>query len=277
MQQKTSCSDTAVKNASAIVDKAIGEAVAWIASDPAERFLYKYPRECEQRPNNRLRLASTWLLGAEGAATSAKERRSSIRAVTETNTRKRIDWLRIDEFALHQLVQLVYDYLSLWRLTPSTRYQVHLERDIPCKEPQGCTYSLNALFTRQPQTALVERKPLAMTQVKFKVHVSDLLPKFYPIMMTYRFENSNMDYYALGNRRLRRLDFQRFFIDMALEAKLGFYAQLLGTLAFGPQPSCAPEEQKSKRDETIKEDEDKALNGFCLCTAEASKSRFEFE
>ncbi|XP_017462132.1 PREDICTED: uncharacterized protein LOC108355481, partial [Rhagoletis zephyria] len=100
------------------VSKAIDEAVAWILSDPSECFLYKFPRECEQRPNtnNRLQLAQIAALEAYGASTSAKERRSSVRAVTKSNVRKRIDWLRIDEVSLHQVVQLVYDYLSLWRL-----------------------------------------------------------------------------------------------------------------------------------------------------------------
>lgn len=273
MQQKASCSATAMEEdiqlcANAAVDKAINEAIAWIVSDPAEQFLYKYPRECEAQANNRLKLVP---VASECASTSAKERQSSIRAVIESNANKRIDWFRIDEFSLYQLVQLVDDYLSLWRLTPNTQYQVRLETDAMSEQPQGRTYCLSAYFSRHLQPELEHRRPLAMTKVNFMVHVSHLLPKFYPIMMTYRFENSNADYYAVGSRRLRRLDFQRFFIDMALETKLNFYPQILKTLAFGNV-------QKSRRVDKNKEERERGkdfksvVTTLCLCTAADSES-----
>ncbi|XP_050329928.1 uncharacterized protein LOC126759249 [Bactrocera neohumeralis] len=274
MQQKASCSKTALGDiqlcANFAVSKAINEAIAWIVSDPAEQFLYKYPRECEVQANNRLKLIP---VDTESASTSAKERQSSIRAVTETNANKRIDWFRIDEFSLHQLVQLVYDYLSMWRLTPNTQYQVHLEKDAVSEQPQGCTYCLSAYFSRHLQPELEQRRPLAMTKVNFKVHVSRLLPQFYPIMMTYRFENSNADYYALGSRRLRRLDFQRFFIDMALETKLGFYAQILKTLAYGYVQKKGRNADKHKEEWEKCKELKSAVTTLCICAAKDSESR----
>ncbi|XP_018804232.1 PREDICTED: uncharacterized protein LOC108978418 [Bactrocera latifrons] len=270
MQQKASCSKTPMEDiqlcANAAVGKAINEAIAWIVSDPAEQFLYKYPRECEIQANNRLKLAP---VATESASTSAKERQSSIRAVTETNANKRIDWFRIDEFSLHQLVQLVYDYLSMWRLTPNTQYQVHLEKDAVSEQPQGCTYTLSAYFSRH----LEQRRPLAMTKVNFKVYVSRLLPQFYPIMMTYRFENSNADYYALGSRRMGRLDFQRFFIDMALETKLGFYAQILKTIAFGNAQKKSRSADKHKDEREKRKELKAAVTTLCICAAKDSESR----
>ncbi|XP_036338533.1 uncharacterized protein LOC118748266 [Rhagoletis pomonella] len=265
------------------VSKAIDEAVAWILSDPSECFLYKFPRECEQRPNtnNRLQLAQIAALETYGASTSAKERRSSVRAVTKSNVRRRIDWLRIDEVSLHRVVQLVYDYLSLWRLTPNTQYLVRLEKNALCEESQGRSYCLSALFTRQPQCDLEHCRPLAMAQVNFKVHVSHLLPKFYPVMMTYRFENCNTVYYALGHRRMRRLDFQRFFIDMALETKFGFYAQLLRTLALSPSRRFIVKQRGSKSEEEKKEGAEartkrlKSSAPLCICAAEESVSQMK--
>ncbi|XP_011209470.2 uncharacterized protein LOC105230413 [Bactrocera dorsalis] len=274
MQQKASCSKTAMEDiqlcANAAVGKAINEAIDWIVSDPAEQFLYKYPRECVVQANNRLKLTP---VANESASTSAKERQSSIRAVTETNANKRIDWFRIDEFSLHQLVQLVYDYLSMWRLTPNTQYQVHLEKDAVSEQPQGCTYCLSAYFSRHLQPELEQRRPLAMTKVNFKVHVSRLLPQFYPIMMTYRFENSNADYYALGRRRLRHLDFQRFFIDMALETKLGFYAQILKTIAFGNVQKKSRSVDKHKEEREKRKELKSAVTTLCICAATDSESR----
>ncbi|XP_014094931.2 uncharacterized protein [Bactrocera oleae] len=273
MQQTASGSEKTMGDiqlcANTVVDKAINDAIAWIVSDPAEKFLYKYPRECEVQANNRLKLTPAV---TESASTSAKERQSCIRAVTETNANKRIDWFRIDEFSLHQLVQLVHDYLSMWRLTPNTKYQVHLEKDAVSEVPQGRTYCLSAYFSRHLQPELEQRRPLAMTRVNFKVHVSRLLPQFYPIMMTYRFENSNADYYAIGRRRLRHLDFQRFFIDMALETKLGFYAQILKTLTFGNVQKKSKSADKHKAERDRGKELKSAVTTLCICAAEDSEN-----
>uniref|UniRef100_A0A0A1WEM4 Ubiquitin-fold modifier-conjugating enzyme 1 n=1 Tax=Zeugodacus cucurbitae TaxID=28588 RepID=A0A0A1WEM4_ZEUCU len=271
MQEKASCSTAPEGDiqtcANATVDKAINEAIAWIVSDPAEQFLYKYPHDCEVQANNSLKLAPA---DHESASTSAKERQSSIRAVTEVNATKRIDWFRIDEFSLHRLVQLVYDYLSLWRLTPNTQYQVRLEKDAVNEQPQGCTYSLSAYFSRNLQPELEFSKQLAMTKVNFKVHISHLLPKFYPIMMTYRFENSDVNYYALGRRRFRRLDFQRFFIDMALETKLGLYAQILKTIAFGNMQKRSRKAVKNREERERANVLESAVSTLCICSASES-------
>ncbi|XP_067634642.1 uncharacterized protein [Eurosta solidaginis] len=269
----------ATKIAKATVSKAINEAIAWIESDPDEFFLYKYPIECVDYIQNRLQFNRTTALDAKRSTSSQKGRRNSVRAVTE-NGAKCIDWLRINEFSLHQLVQLVYDYLSLWRLTPNTQYMVRLANDAVCQKPQGSTYAINALFTRQPQRELVRSSPLTMAQVDFKVHVSHLLPKFYPVMLTYRFENCHRDYYAIGNRRVSRLDFQRFFIDMALEAKLGLYAQLLKTLVFPTELKFADNQKglrngaKTREREAIKRLTSKPT--LCLCgRAESEKPKEE--
>ncbi|XP_053948054.1 uncharacterized protein LOC128856765 [Anastrepha ludens] len=254
--------------ASVTVNTVIDEAVVWILSDPSECFLYKYPCECKERRHNRLQLARIAAMEINGASTSAKEQRNSIRAVTKANLRKRINWLRIDEFSLPRVVQLVYDYLSLWRLTPNTHYMVRPEQDAVCVQPQGRTYCLSVVFTRKPQRDMEHCNPLTMAQANFKVHASHFLPKFYPVMMTYRFENCKTDYYALGNRRMRRLDFQRFFIDMALETKLGFYAQFLKTIAFSTSNKCLFR-RGSKREDRKKEIEASAKR-LCICEAENS-------
>lgn len=193
-----------------LINSTLCEAVQIIESDPRGLFCYKFPSN--QRVGPELKNDSD-IMGLWSAETTD----------TLPEPSEFVHWLKIKNFEYSNVIPLVRDFISKWRLSPETKCVVLAnakKHDVPVK---GTIHFIDAHFSRPTPSC---PNPLAVAKVRFIVTVSKVMQQYYPVMVTYRFEGFRTLFYALGERTIFSNAFQRFYIDTIMHTKLSFYAEI---------------------------------------------------
>ncbi|XP_017836217.1 uncharacterized protein LOC108595479 [Drosophila busckii] len=196
--KKPLCDDADLQCIIDMVIATICEAKKIVASDPRKLFCYKLPKNLN---------FFDFSVDAIGSSTSDFSRR----------------WLQIGDFNYNNVISVIRDFIGQWQLSTDTKCVVlsnKRQHYIPMK---GTIYFVDAHFSRPTPRC---PNPLAVAKVRFIITVSDVLQRYYPVMITYRFEGYSTLFYALGEQTMSSYVFQRFYIDTILHTKLSFYAEI---------------------------------------------------
>ncbi|XP_001361510.3 uncharacterized protein [Drosophila pseudoobscura] len=223
---KPVCDDADMQCVMDLVDSTICEALTIVQSDPRGLFCYKLP----EKPKP---VVSVPTLVDFTVTTIADEEHETTTVATKIAVGEygpssgSSGLLRkpttIGSFEYSTVLSEIQDFIGLWQLSPDTKCAVlsnPIQHDVPIK---GKIYFADAHFSRPTPRC---PNPLAVAKVRFIITVSKLVPKHYPVMITYRFEGYNTLYYAVGERSQSSFSFQRFYIDTILHTKLAFYAEI---------------------------------------------------
>ncbi|EDV98415.1 uncharacterized protein LOC6568711 [Drosophila grimshawi] len=202
--QKPLCEDADFECVMNMVNGTICEAVSIIESDPRGLFCYKYVKNLN-------------IFDVEPTINLTEPADSS------PSSDFLLCWQTIDQFEYGNVVAMIRHYIGLWQVSPQTKCVVLSNRRGREVALKGQIYFVDAHFSRPSQTCT---NPLAVAKVRFIITVSRILPKHYPVMITYRFEGYRTLYYALGERAVNSNSFQRLYIDTILHSKLSFYAEI---------------------------------------------------
>ncbi|XP_030563469.1 uncharacterized protein LOC115764512 [Drosophila novamexicana] len=203
--QKPLCDDADLECVSNMVNATICEAIKIIESDPRGLFCYKYPKTL-YNVSDEFQYPVTPSMGLSDISSDFVQQ-----------------WLKIGEFEYNNVLAVIRDFIGKWQLSPKTKCVVLTNtrrHDVALK---GTIYFVDAHFSRPTQRC---PNPLAVAKVRFIITVSTVMQKYYPVMITYRFEGYRTLYYAVGDRALTLNTFQRFYIDTILHTKLSFYAEI---------------------------------------------------
>lgn len=246
---KPLCADDDMECIYNMIDATICEAIQIIESDPRGLFCYKYPTNSE---NNILQQE---FIKAIAQMTNASD--LSLQGESEYT------WMKIMDFEYSNVIPLIRDYISHWRLSPETKCVVLTntkKHDVPLK---GTIHFIDAHFSRPTPSC---PNPLAVAKVRFIVTVSKVMQSYYPIMVTYRFEGFRTLFYAVGERAVFSNTFQRYYIDTILHTKLSFYAEICecrhGTIENPKVVEDPKDEQRKdeqKKDAQPKDDAEETL------------------
>lgn len=224
---KPLCDDADLECIFKMVTGTLCEALTIIHSDPRGLFCYKYPKDLNYITNQK----SQNLFGSPFGKSEYSIASESARS-----------WMTIGEFDYSNMIPLIRDYISQWKLSPETKCVVLTNtrrHDVPLK---GTIFFIDAHFSRPTPRC---PNPLAVAKVRFVITVSSVMQSYYPVMVIYRFEGYRTLYYALGSRAISSNTFQRFYIDTILHTKLSFYAEICecrhGTIA-EPKEITKPKE-----------------------------------
>lgn len=236
---KPLCADDDMECIYNMIDATICEAIQIIESDPRGLFCYKYPTNSEND------ILQQEFIKAIAQMTNASD--LSLQGESEYT------WMKIMDFEYSNVIPLIRDYISHWRLSPETKCVVLTntkKHDVPLK---GTIHFIDAHFSRPTPSC---PNPLAVAKVRFIVTVSKVMQSYYPIMVTYRFEGFRTLFYAVGERAVFSNTFQRYYIDTILHTKLSFYAEICecrhGTIE-NPKVVKDPKDEQ-KKDEQPKDD-----------------------
>lgn len=203
------------------INGVICEAVELIETDIFHEFLYKNPQKMEpafhfKKPIVQIELQK---IGSNSEFSEANYTTTS----ESSSSLPPYPWPFIKYFTYDEAVNQIRNFIETWNLTAITKFAIiRSERivDIPL---YGKRYFVEAHFSKPTPKC---PNPLAVAKIYFNINVSSRLPPFYPIMVTYKFENCRTMYYALGEKQMASNKFQRYFIDAILHMKLSFYKEL---------------------------------------------------
>ncbi|XP_022225894.1 uncharacterized protein LOC111076401 [Drosophila obscura] len=221
---KPVCDDADMQCIMDLVDSTLCEALTIVQSDPRGLFCYKLP----DTPKCAAAKVPTLVdiltnMEENGLATFATTVAVSDYGPSSGSSGLLRKQTTIGTFEYSTVLSEIQDFIGQWQLSPDTKCAVlsnPIQHDIPIK---GKIYFVDAHFSRPTPRC---PNPLAVAKVRFIITVSKVLQKHYPVMITYRFEGYNTLYYAVGERSLSSLTFQRFYIDTILHTKLAFYAEV---------------------------------------------------
>lgn len=246
---KPLCADDDMECIYNMIDATICEAIQIIESDPRGLFCYKYPTNSEND------ILQQEFIKAIAQMTNASD--LSLQGESEYT------WMKIMDFEYSNVIPLIRDYISHWRLSPETKCVVLTntkKHDVPLK---GTIHFIDAHFSRPTPSC---PNPLAVAKVRFIVTVSKVMQSYYPIMVTYRFEGFRTLFYAVGERAVFSNTFQRYYIDTILHTKLSFYAEICecrhGTIENPKVVEDPKDEQRKdeqKKDAQPKDDAEETL------------------
>ncbi|XP_054729636.1 uncharacterized protein LOC129238592 [Anastrepha obliqua] len=165
---------------------------------------------------------------------------------------KHVNWINIQDFSVNEIFSQVRDYINLWHLSDCTKYTLGINDKTNVIPGKGSKYFLDAIFSKPTPIC---PNPLAVAKVLFTVTVPELLPKYYPVKVIYRFESYRTPYHAFGRFEVHSKDFQRYFIDSILQKKLVFYAKIFECRH--PQIKLKEDENDEEEEEGEAEDDDK--------------------
>ncbi|XP_005178730.1 uncharacterized protein LOC101888988 [Musca domestica] len=205
-----------IKGLAVLLEDIVQTAAGYINGDPHEEFLYKNPNGWKIFTKQKLKIENN-----DSSSDSFTLPSTSSSSLGSQMPRE--PWCLLSDFQFPAVVRQITQFIESWELTPATKFVViarELGVEIP---PFGKRYFVEAHFSKPTPKC---PNPLAVAKVFFHVNVCDLLPRDYPVSVTYQFENHRSRYYALGWRKLNSNNFQRYFIDSVLHMKLAFYAEL---------------------------------------------------
>lgn len=132
-----------------------------------------------------------------------------------------VQWPTIGDFSLETMTEQICKYIDSWNLRENTKYVI---KYLSCEEYElrGYKHLVEVAFSRPTNSC---PNPLAIARVLFYTYVSSLLPKSFPVMVSYRFEGYKSTYNA-GGVNVRKSGFQDYMIDLILKSKLLFYSEL---------------------------------------------------
>uniref|UniRef100_A0A1A9VCN5 Uncharacterized protein n=1 Tax=Glossina austeni TaxID=7395 RepID=A0A1A9VCN5_GLOAU len=204
-----------------IVDAIIDRGVHLIESDVNNEFFYKNPYYIPKHVDFKEKPAGKSI--SEHIGSSFDSSTDESEAEDEEEVTFQQEWITIGNFdfvtAIHQLTAFV----EKWELTPPTKFVVIAQEFAEEVKPFGHRYFAEIHFSKPTPKC---PNPLATAKLNFHINICSYLPTFYPIMITYKFEGFKTMYYAVGERKLSSIKFQRYLIDSILHMKLAFYAEL---------------------------------------------------
>lgn len=230
--KKPLCDDDDIECIYNLINATLCEAIEIIESDPRGLFCYKYPTDSKN-------------------FTFQQEVIDAIAQMTNTSDLSHQGetdrlYMKIMDFEYSNVIPLIRDYISHWYLSPETKCVVlsnTKKHDVPLK---GTIHFIDAHFSRPTPSC---PNPLAVAKVRFIVTVSKIMQRYYPIMITYRFEGFRTLFYAVGERAIFSNRFQRYYIDTIVHTKLSFYAEICecrhGTIE-NPKVAEDPKEEQPK-------------------------------
>ncbi|XP_037955274.1 uncharacterized protein LOC119685138 [Teleopsis dalmanni] len=130
-----------------------------------------------------------------------------------------LHWVTIQRFSYLKSVHNIHAFVNSWVLTPGTKFAVITHAGFKDVEGLGTTFFVDVIFSKPTQAC---PNPLATVTVSFQIHLSMLVPLYYPAMVTYTFENFGTIFYAFGKKSFDG-NFQKYFIDNILDFKLKFF------------------------------------------------------
>lgn len=247
--KKPLCADDDMECIYNMIDATICEAIQIIESDPRGLFCYKYPTDLE----------NVFLQQEVINAIAQMTNESDLSIPGESDH----TWIKIMDFEYSNVIPLIRDYISHWRLSPETKCVVLTntkKHDVPLK---GTIHFIDAHFSRPTPSC---PNPLAVAKVRFIVTVSKVMQSYYPIMITYRFEGFRTLFYAVGERAVFSNTFQRYYIDTILHTKLSFYAEICecrhGTIEYPKvveDPKDEQQKDEQQKDEQPKDNAEKTI------------------
>ena len=145
---------------------------------------------------------------------------STSRASSEKCMEEYIDWLSAEDYSPPMIINQIGDFISKWELSPATKFVIVPRIELSISKNKGVRNFFDVHFSKPTPRC---PNPLAVAVVHFTVHIPEMLPRQYPVMVTYKFQGYRTLFYASGRRCLHSLSFQRYFIDSILHMKLAFF------------------------------------------------------
>nr|XP_013100992.1 unnamed protein product [Stomoxys calcitrans] len=201
------------------VDAITQKAAALINADTQEEFLYKNPNGWKRHSLQK----DASLLNQEFNDFDSDITTSSSLISSDFLAKPLEPWALLEAFHFPDVVRQITQFIETWELTPATKFVVIAQEKSLKMPPFGERYFVEVHFSKPTPKC---PNPLARAKSYFQINVSCLLPRDYPVNVTYRFEGYSSCFYALGPKKMSSNKFQRFLIDTIIHMKLAFYAQL---------------------------------------------------